>query len=102
MTSGLIQVGCGTRSVDFLLKFGDLDQTNGKCGFLLDAKYTLSSVSYVGMCFLSSSPGGEGINRFLCVSRLHHHLHWHDTHLCARFLLLEVTYFYQTNVCIFD
>ena len=77
------------RYVDFLLKFGDLDQTDSKC----------SCESYVGMCFLSPSLGGEGINRFLYVSRLHQHLHWHDTHLCARFLL---TYFYQTNMCIYD
>ena len=90
------------RSVDLLLKFGNLDQTNGKCGSVHGAKYTLHYDSYVGMCFLSPSLGGEGINRFLCVSRLHQHLHWHNTQLCARFLLNKLTDSYQTNVCIYD
>ena len=100
MTSGLIQVGCWARSVDLLLKFGNLDQTNGKCSFVHDAKYTLHCDSYVDMCFLSPSLEREGINRFLCVYRLHQHLHWHDTHLCARFHLNKLTDSYQTNVCI--
>ena len=60
----------------FTTKCGNSDQTNGKCSFH-EAKYTLHCDSYVGMCFLSPSLGGEGINRFLCVSRLHQHLHWH-------------------------
>ena len=73
-----------------------------KCSFVHDAKYTLHFDSYLGMCFLSPSLEGEGINWFLRVSCLHQHLHWHHTHLCVRFLPDKLTDSYQTNVCTYD